>query len=201
MTVFARFFVRLWLWSGAYHVWSRLYRWAKERKWRGVELPSYETLQELEADLAEMRWTQDGIRRWFDTISTPKAAWGRHKAGGSAGDCDDISVYAADRIADMAERGELAEHGILDGGAVGLLTCVWLNRGKAAGHNVCAFWYVDRRDGERRWAHVSNWFDGAVQHGYGMIDEVFRSVCAGGIGEPLAWTWADPGSLKVRRRG
>lgn len=201
MTPLVRFFVRLWLWSGLYHWWSRFYRWAKERRWRRVELPSFETLGELEAVLGEMRWTQDGARRWYDTISTPQAAWGRHQAGGSAGDCDDISVFAADRLAVMADLGELAEYGILDRSAVGLLTCVWLRGRKAAGHNVCAFWYVDRKDEKRRWAHMSNWFDGKVQHGYETLDEVFRSVCAGGVGEPLAWTWATPRSLKIKRRG
>jgi len=201
MTALVRFFARMWLWSGLYHLWSRFYRWAKERRWRGVTLPRYETLKELEEDLGEMTWTEDGPRRWYDTISTPRAAWGRHEAGGSAGDCDDISVYAADRISDMADRGELAGYGVLDRSAVGLLTCIWLRGRRAAGHNVCAFWYVDPKSGERRWAHVSNWFDGQMQHGFGSIEDVFRSVCAGVMGEPLAWTWATPGKLKVRRRG
>ena len=99
-----------------YYIWSKIYRFFRERKFRNVELPYYETLDALEEELGKMVWREDDWTMLWDAISTPQATYGRYKprkdyeeyistlsapvSGNSpypgAGDCDDIALFAAE---------------------------------------------------------------------------------------------------------
>jgi hypothetical protein len=129
--------------------------------------------------------------------------------GRKAGDCDDISLFAADRIRDMRDRGVLP-----DVRTVGLLSVPWIDKdGKIGGHNVCAFSYVEREAvsnpeiGETRglcWAHVSNWYSGVVRFNgllnglrFETVEDVVRDVLLGKTS--IGWSLADPDLNRVRQ--
>jgi len=156
-----------------YYRWSRVYQFLFERKRiKKTRIPGYTSLPDgVERTVDRMRWRKDTWVMLFDAISHPHATLGRHLEGLKAGDCDDISLFAAWAIRDMMERGYL-----LDFRFVGLLSVPWLDEdGKCAGHNVCVVSYVEPQTKKLRWAHMSNWRSGQMQT-HDKNDELFRRV-------------------------
>ena len=85
-------FLVWWLRSGRYG-WSRLRRRLFERRYLKKELPEAESLEEIEARLKDVRWTEDGPLHLFDCISYPQMTWAKKKD-----DCDGFSVLAAELL-------------------------------------------------------------------------------------------------------
>jgi hypothetical protein len=182
-----------------YYVWSRIYRFLFERKRiKKYRIPGYTSLPDgVERTVDRMRWRKDTWVMLFDAVSHPHATLGRHLEGLKAGDCDDISLFAAWAIRDMMRRGFLAPFRF-----VGLLSVPWLDgKGKCGGHNVCVVSYVDPQTNEVRWAHVSNWRSGQVQtHDrrnelFADVRDVVRDVLSGPSRDrnctSLGWARAD----------
>lgn len=193
--------VGVWLWFAArwYWLWSRAYRGLRQRWARGTRLPEYESLFELSDDVKLMRWRRDRAAELWDAVSDPRAVWALHEAGKKCGDCDDISMFAVDRIVDLIRRCELTRYGMINPECVGMLTLPWIDGdGKAGGHNVCAFRYECPETREIRWAHVSNWHYGAIQWGFESLGHVAKDVLDGRVG--LGWGWWSVG-LKLMRSG
>lgn len=174
-----------------YYAWSRLYRWLWQRRYCGTVLLWYASFAELEHDLGLIQWKADGWKELWDAISTPQATWARHLSGEGSNDCDDISIYAADRIADMVRRGVQFKKPPIPT-TIGLLSVPWVDLdGKAGGHNVCVF----RFGPDLTWAYVSNWFGGKVIWGceiegrpFMEIEDVVRHVL--GARTSLGWSLA-----------
>ena len=169
--------------KGWYYRWSRVYQFLFERKRiRNHRIPPFISLTDgVEKTVDRMRWVKDTWIMLFDAISHPHATVGRHLSGFKAGDCDDISLFAAWSIRDMMERGYLEDFRF-----VGLLSIPWLSKdGKCAGHNVCVISYIDKQAGALRWAHISNWHSGKVQthnrlgHAFSTVEDVVRNVIGG----------------------
>jgi hypothetical protein len=191
-----------------YYGFSKKYQAVVERRYRGFGLPEYNSLDSLTATLGVMKWRRDGYLELWDAISDPRATFAKHCLGQKAGDCDDISLFAADRIRDMRDRGVLS-----DVRTVGLLSVPWVDReNKISGHNVCAFSYVDREVvsnpevGETRglcWAHVSNWYGGVVRYvgrnglHFETVEDVVRDVLLGKTS--IGWSLADPDLNRIRQ--
>lgn len=165
-----------------YYMFSKKYQATIEHKYLKSMLPFYDNIFDLTKTVGRMRWRRDGYRELWDAISHPKATWTKHKLGLKAGDCDDISLFAADRIEDMRKREKIL--GILE---VGLLSVPWDDGFKVGGHNVCAFSY---KDGDKiKWAHISNWDQGEVREGFTSLRAVVRNVL-GRKKKSLGWAFA-----------
>jgi|GEM_PF-2807621 len=179
---FLRWMARWALKGRWYYHWSRIYQFLFERRRiRKYRIPAYTSLPEgVESTVRKMKWRKDTWVMLFDAISHPKATFGRHQEGMKAGDCDDISLFAAWAVRDMMSRGWLKDFRF-----VGLLSVPWIDDGgKTGGHNVCVVSYVDRQVtsnpevGESTgllWAHMSNWHGGRMQT-HGRDGEPFRRV-------------------------
>ena len=168
-----------------YYIWSRLYqrffeKWPKNR-WELIkkcwQKVNYDTLDEVEKIVGQMHWTKDGLFELGDAISDPKATYFRHINGiDGAMDCDDISLFAANVIRDMAARGILLDRGIWPD-RVFFLSVPWIsNEGKVGGHNICTFCYVDIGCKNMKWAHISNWFGGRIAWNFDSLNDVMKSI-------------------------
>ena len=171
---FLRFWVATVLRGRLYYLWSKLYQATRERWASSVRLPSYGSIGALEETLSRMKWFRDGLWELGDAIGGPKATYAKYIASSkTAKDCDEFSLYAADRLRDMVTRGVLTDKKIKRD-EIYLLTVPWVDKGgKAGGHNVCAFKYGNK------WAHVSNWWHGKVQWDKGSLNDVIREVLNG----------------------
>ena len=174
-----------------YYAWSRMYRWLWQRRYKDVVIPSYTTLDGIASVVARMRWRADGWRELWDAISDPRATWSYHVNDlgkeGPANDCDDISMWAVDRIQQAVDAGALNE---VD--EVGMLSVPWLDDGEAGGHNVCVVCMFDG------WRHMSNWHNGKLIGPFDDLQDVTRDVLAGR--KSLGWAYCSS-KLKLRRYG
>lgn len=197
---------RAWVWIalrlGVYYWWSRIYQRVVERAWfKCGALPRYERLEDLERFLGSVKWRKDGLLTLGDAIGSPAAFYWRwvlhHNDHGLMGaDCDEFAFYAADRMRDMALRGVLAGLGVHER-YIYLLTVVWRIGGKAGGHNVCLYRYVEP-DGGVRWAHVGNWNGGRSVKGFMTERDAVIDVLRGaGADECVGWALATPKLKRV----
>jgi len=176
-----------------YYLWSRIYQWLRERKYNHTVLPSLPNLDALTNVLGGMHWRKDTYIQLWDAMSTAKAVYARHMNSKDAGDCEDISNFAADRIENMKSRDLLPQ---VD--EVGLLSVIWIDSmGNAGGHTVCILSYkqITNMDNgiieKTRWAHVSNWYDGEFQKDLMSVKEIVRSVMlTGGGGRAACTAWS-----------
>jgi hypothetical protein len=168
-------FLRICAWCAfnlrLYYAWSKFYRFIWERKYNDRALPSFETFSGLIQTVNRMKWRRDDWLMLWDAISTPKATYFRHVSGEKAGDCDDISLFAVNRLADMIQRGV-----IRDIRNVGLLSVPWVDvENKGGGHNVGVYQYMDKNS-NWLWAHISNWYDATPQRGFATVKEAVKDV-------------------------
>jgi len=89
MTFIIDRFLIWWLQKGRYE-WSRLRRKLFEAKYRQPDLPGVNSLQDIEACLAQVTWTMDGPLHLYDSISYPQRVWVKKKD-----DCDGFAILAA----------------------------------------------------------------------------------------------------------
>ncbi|MHA1613300.1 MAG: hypothetical protein ACTSW7_03775 [Candidatus Thorarchaeota archaeon] len=166
-----------------YYIWSKIYqrffeKWPKNRYKKMRQLwdeINFTTLEEVESVIGKMHWQKDGIFQLGDAISDPKATYFRHVNGiDGALDCDDMSLFAATAIKDMASKGRLLDKGIWPD-KVFLLSVPWVDeKGKVGGHNICVFCYAGA-DGWK-WAHISNWFGGRVAWNFDSLEDILGSI-------------------------
>jgi len=151
-------------------IWSKLYRFLYERKYRNYNMPFFSTFGELEATLAQMKWRKDGPMELMDAASLPQATYGRFKDGKAAGDCEDISLFAATSIYFMKASLLVAAGSMIND--VYLLTVIWEGSGSkiVEGHSVCVFSY--KAEDGIKWAWVSNWYGGKIQWERRNIGEI-----------------------------
>ena len=144
--------------SGLYYLWSRLFRFLFERKYKNTELTKFNYLQELEKALSEMIWTQDLIGGIVDVISSPqKVEYIWKNKDKKVGDCDDFAIYASNRLEEMKFR-KVSKFKPY------LMTINWLDKdNKFHGHNICLFF----NPATKKWGHIGNWFSGKAQMGFG----------------------------------
>lgn len=135
------------------------------------------TLEEVENVVSKMHWQRDGIFELGDAISDPAATYFRHVNGiDGAMDCDEMAIFAATVIKDMAAKGRILDKGIWPD-RVFLLSVPWIDeKGKVGGHNICTFYYIDNDTKEYKWAHISNWFGGRIIWNFDTLDDVLKSI-------------------------
>ena len=104
-----------------YYLWSKVYQWVWERKYRDYQLSSIDSMAYLEEFISRMEWREDTGWMLWDAISLPQATCARWKNGEKAGDCDDISLYAVNRMEDMFMKGKLNKMS-----PMGLLSVPWI---------------------------------------------------------------------------
>lgn len=191
-----------------YYFWSRVYRWIWERGYS--KIPGFATDYGIVEKIAgEMRWRRDTWLMLWDAISKPEATYQRFIDGKDAGDCDDIALFAIERLYDQASRnGRIlrstgrASFLSCDLGSFGLLSVPFLLKGKLAGHNVGVFRH--RVSDRWEWCHVSNWYAGQIRFGFPSLEAVVEDVLSGEYGsfdpkaESLGWAYADL-DLRLRR--
>ena len=189
-----------------YYVWSKVYRWLYERG--HPRLPPFDDYGSIEILTGRMKWRRDTWLMLWDAVSAPEATYTRFCTGEDAGDCDDIALWAINRLHDIAYRNgrtlrspERAPFISCDLASFGLLSVPWIKDGKIGGHNVGVFRH---RVGDGwEWCHVSNWYGGQIKFGFSSLPAVVEDVLSGEYGlytpkaESLGWAVAD---LNLRLR-
>ena len=159
---------------GVYYSWSRLYRWARQRKWKG-HVDALRTASEVWAVLRSREWKPDRIAEAGDAIGNP-----RHflEADDSMGrDCDEFAAYALD-----AGRNGLEHRGTLLKPSR-LLSCV----ASGGGHNVAVFRGLDEDSALMLW-HFSNW---GLRGPLVSLDAICADVCKRLDGDIVGWGSCD----------
>jgi len=156
-----------------YYLWSRCYRWLRERGYAG-HVRYRGSVDECIKAMLGFQWRADGPRQLWDAIGYP-----RHLEEVGEGDCDEFAVWWLDAGRELLYK----KFGT---GAhwqpVALLTVSWMG----SGHNVAVFTPVWDYT---TFAHASNWgwFDG-----FDSLDDIARHV-AGRMGkEPLCYSLVSP---------
>ncbi len=106
--------------------WSRLRQRLCEWRYLKTELPTANSLQDVQKHLKKITWTKDGFFHLYDALSYPQTVWAKKKD-----DCDGFAVLAAELI----QRLNPSLNPVLVTAAV---------RPLRKSHTVCAF-----KDGQR----------------------------------------------------
>ena len=85
-------FLIWWLRGPRYH-WSQLRRRLFEGRYLDTELPTVNSLEEIETCLKQIKWSGDGLLHLYDSISYPQTVWAKKKD-----DCDGFAVLAAELL-------------------------------------------------------------------------------------------------------
>lgn len=153
------------MYSRYYSLWSKLYRFLFQRKYKKVKLKQYNTLESIEKLFSKLSWKKDGIKELWDSIGTPE--WVQYcldeieKTGkqpqGSL-DCDDFSCYAANAY--ILRCNEIAY----------LMSIAYkkLPTKKISGHMICV---IKRKNGT--YAHISNW---GLFYGFKSLEDVVDDI-------------------------
>ena len=64
--------------SRIYYVWSRVYQFLFERKYKEYILPELDKLESISGVLRCMGWRPDKFRELWDAVSSPQATYARH---------------------------------------------------------------------------------------------------------------------------
>lgn len=149
---------------GLYFLWTRIYRFLWQRKYRG-HVDKRNALEELREVIRNREWKKDGWRELGDAISYPRYFEEVGSKSKLANDCDDFSIWCLD-----AARKTIMSDG-LKWMPEGLMSIVWKDGWKLSGHNVAVF---KAYDGDAvKIAHMSNWRNG---HLYIMKNSTYEGV-------------------------
>jgi len=176
-----------------YPFWSRVYRFLAEHRHLDKRLPPFSSMDQVKEMVGAMRWRRDTWLMLWDAISHPVATYTRHQAGRKAGDCDDISLVAAQAIKNMSDSGAVDD--VVE---VGLLSVPWIGRDGIGGHNVCVLRVFQEGSSRSRWMHMSNWANGAMFGPFDTLEDVVRDVLDDRIS--LGWAYWST-DLKLKRYG
>lgn len=182
-----------------YYVWSSIYQFLWERsEIKNMDLFIPGSIKELEKVVGEMVWRKDTWIMLGDAISHPKATYSRHIFGKKAGDCDDISLFAIDRLAAMPMTTTSDGDRSISIALVYLLSIPWIKNedNKIGGHNVGVLKYYD--GGSFQFAYISNWFNGTIRWGFKNIKDIVRHVLQRVDATSIGWGLAEWRKDKLR---
>lgn len=175
-----------------YYIWSKIYQFFWERsEIKNINLYVPKTIKELEKWVGEMEWRKDTWVMFGDAISHPRATYSRHIFGKKAGDCDDISLFAIDRIAAMPSTTTFIGDQPISVVMVFLLSIPWMKKadGKLGGHNVGVVKYYDGN--AFYFAYISNWFNGTARWGFKNVKDIVGQVVNIAKARSLGWALAE----------
>lgn len=190
----ARFFTFLYLRLHGYQLWSYLYRFVWERKYKSVKIHRFERLALLVDFIRLQKWKADSWKEMFDAVSSPEKvqAIGQDASGDHLiGDCDEFAVYLANAISVSLKAGMMAADGIAN---PRFLTITWIDKKtkKAGGHNVCLLEYPSEV-GSSLYAYMDYGKPSAKFFTIGDVVKLVRDTYVGeGNHIGLAWCAADP---------
>lgn len=151
--------------------WSQLYRALFEKKYRGIELPHPNSLEEIKQCLDKVDWVKDTPSMLFDAISYPETVWAKKRD-----DCDGFAVLAAVLL-----------HQLLPSSNPVLITALVRPIGRS--HTVCAF-----RHGDRLWFFDNELLRSDEDNCRGYDDVVARITQ--GVDRLVCWDVVNPRNLK-----
>jgi hypothetical protein len=173
--------------SRYYKIWSKLYRFLFERKYKNYGVKYKQNINDLEKEIMKIKWTADGPKQLWDTVSFPgKGQYfldeinaGQIQPKGSF-DCDDFAsyTYAAHDVSLFLSSKYLLSIGYKK------------SNGKISGHMV----YVFRDLVTNEYMHLSNW---GLFRGFSSIEEIVLNILSEDktlIGYSL---FANPWTLKL----
>lgn len=140
---------------GLYYTWSRLFRFLRQRKYKG-DVPIRKTLREISDFMDTREWKKDTWREFGDAIGYPRYFEEVGHEGMFGLDCDEHSIWILNTAREgMEYKGHIWY-------PVGLLTVVWQKGKKLPGHNVGLFRCFENN--KVNFAHFSNWGFFIVPH-------------------------------------
>lgn len=95
-----QWFLKIYLGSGIYKFWSSIHRFLFDGKWKNVELPKYDSMDDVVRKIETFKWKQDGATELFDAICTPQKvqAVGFDKTSPHGNDCDEEAIWNSNVI-------------------------------------------------------------------------------------------------------
>jgi len=142
-----------------YYIWSKIYRFLFEHKFKNHPIPEYPKLTDLIAFIGTLKWKKDEWWMLGDAISYPgKVQWiAENTEDKAVGDCDEFGCYIAYAMNQMKGK----HLNIINGPY--LLSVMWKKDKYIGGHNVCVW------EDSNGWHHMSNWNGGRVYNITGNI--------------------------------
>jgi hypothetical protein len=179
-----KLYYKLMMTTGLYGLWSMIYRFVWESKYKNLELPAVSSLQELANILKGMVWRADGVREFGDAMSSAEATWGRYRDNKPAGDCDDFAAFITHTILNSQKQYD-AFRELTD---LKIMNVCWRSGKVLGGHNFAIF-----KDGERIGVmdyDMPDWFDTLEQ----VRDFIVKKYSGGNL--YVGWATMDPVMLK-----
>lgn len=120
-----------------YAIKSWLYRAIFERRYRNIQLSTYQRYEDLVDVIRTLQWTADGPKELWDAISSPEKVEyvARYSEDKRAGDCDEFAIYIVATLNRSLAEGKFVGDPTLQGAR--FMTVTWMDKdGKYGGHNV-----------------------------------------------------------------
>jgi len=129
----------IWIWLNGrgYQGWSAIHRAIFDRKYKGTEIATYATLEDLAAWIDLQKWVKDGLDSLFDAVCSPQKVQAVGQTGDhKIGDCDEFGIYLTAAIEKSLASGVMkADQNVQN---PRFFTVTWMEKsGKPDGHNVC----------------------------------------------------------------
>ena len=172
---------------GFYYLWSRVYRFLFERRYRNRLVgDGIYNLQDLEIRMSRFCWLTDRMMQLWDAIGEP----GRVEAGFDnpeirkkfGNDCDEAAAYCARVLSKKRFNYE----------CVGIMSVV----GMDGGHNVCIFNDVSKAIDRQNWYYIGNWYGGESRGPFHKEESIAFDI-GRKLGGLVGWSIADE---RLRRR-
>lgn len=151
-----RLFSFLYTRLGLYKAWSLLYRAVWERKFKGVKISTFASMELLVKFVGGGgRWRGDSWKALWDAISSPQRVQqifsGVEPQPETDLDCDDYMSFTAAAIEKSLAMGVMVEPHLLN---VWCLTVMWMKGWKATGHNVVLLEYYSPEEDAVMYAYM-----------------------------------------------
>lgn len=184
---FGRVGILLYMGLRIYSIWSHIYRFFREQRFKFVELSKFATLEEAHEKVMKLKWTSDSWEQLGDAVSCPEKVEvivsGIEPQPEHGTDCDEFAIYLTNTIDNSLVDPEVPlQASEPDLWEATMMSVMWVDKdGKYGGHNVCLLEY--RHDEWSKWRYMD----------YGMPSRVMYST--GGIASIVIDRYAPGGTL------
>lgn len=172
------FFVKMYLILNLYRIWSPIYRFVWERKYKNYPTALHTDWESLEIFVRAQVWTVDGWKQLWDAISYPGTVQYKSEHDHKIGDCDEFAIYLVHSINKAKEQGYFPEVE-----SAQFMTICWTHGWHFEGHNVCLITWQNGSKSYMDYAWPSENRD--------TVEEVVQDVIHaynGDKGKLLAWS-------------
>lgn len=144
---FGRVGIMLYMGLRLYSLWSHIYRFLFEQRFKHVKLTLVSTLRQAHQNVTKLKWTSDSWEQLFDAVSGPGKVEaiisGAEPQPDHGTDCDEFASYLSNVIDNSLVDGTTPlQDSERDLWEATIMSVMWVDAsGKYGGHNVCLLEY------------------------------------------------------------